>query len=151
MKNKKYIYTSAMGKNMDNNENLEKEIMEKLLAKKEQVDTDLLSIADRLSGVFKIEESGEVLFSDFSSLDDDQKMLALLTGKFFAARWGLINSERMRITDIAKVLARPRQTLSARIENLRKKGLVSRDTTDGRYYIDKNRLKDIVQQITKGM
>ena len=136
---------------MDNNENMEKEMMVKLLAKKEQVDMDLRLIADRLSTVFKIEESGEILFSDFSSLDDDQKMLALLTGKFFAARWGLINSERMRITDIAKALARPRQTLSTRIVSLGKKGLVSRDTTDGRYYIDKNRLKDIVQQITKVM
>ncbi len=136
---------------MDNNENMEKEMMVKLLAKKEQVDMDLRLIADRLSTVFKIEESGEILFSDFSSLDDDQKMLVLLTGKFFAARWGLINSERMRITDIAKTLARPRQTLSNRIESLKKKGLVSRDTTDGRYYIDKNRLKDIVQQITKVM
>ena len=136
---------------MENNENMEKEMMEKLLAKKEQVDMDLRLIADKLSTVFKIEESGEILFSDFSLLDDDQKMLALLTGKFFAARWGLINSERMRITDIAKTLARPRQTLSNRIESLRKKGLVSRDTTDGRYYIDKNRLKDIVQQITKVM
>lgn len=134
---------------MDNNEKVEKEIMDKLLVKKEQVDADLRSIADKLSGVFKIEESGEVLFSDLSSLDDDQRMLALLTGKFFAARWGLINSERMRITDIAKAIARPRQTLSKRIENLRKKGLVLRDTTDGRYFIDKNRLKDIVQQITK--
>ena len=134
---------------MDNNEKVEKEIMDKLLVKKEQVDADLRSIADKLSGVFKIEESGEVLFSDLSSLDDYQRMLALLTGKFFAARWGLINSERMRITDIAKAIARPRQTLSKRIENLRKKGLVLRDTTDGRYFIDKNRLKDIVQQITK--
>ena len=80
---------------MDNNEKVEKEIMDKLLVKKEQVDADLRSIADKLSGVFKIEESGEVLFSDLSSLDDDQRMLALLTGKFFAARWGLINSERM--------------------------------------------------------
>ena len=134
---------------MDNNENMEKEMMEKLLAKKEQVDMDLRLIADRLSAVFKIEESGEILFSDFSSLDDNQKILALLTGKFFAARWGLINSERMRITDIGKTLARPRTTLSKEIESLRKKGLVSRDTTDGRYYIDKNRLKDIAQQITK--
>jgi len=137
------------GKTMDNNENMEKEMMEKLLAKKEQVDMDLRLIADRLSAVFKIEESGEILFSDFSSLDDNQKILALLTGKFFAARWGLINSERMRITDIGKTLARPRTTLSKEIESLRKKGLVSRDTTDGRYYIDKNRLKDIAQQITK--
>lgn len=134
---------------MDNNEKVEKEIMDKLLVKKEQVDADLRSIADKLSDVFKIEESGEVLFSDFSSLDDDQRMLALLTGKFFAARWGLINSDRMRITDIAKAIARPRQTLSKRIENLRKKGLVLRDTTEGRYFIDKNRLKDIVQQITR--
>lgn len=134
---------------MENNENIEKEIMEKLLVKKEQVNMDLRSIADSLSAVFKIEESGDVLFSDFSSLDDDQKILALLTGKFFAARWGIINSDRMKITDIARFLARPRQTLSTRIENLRKKGLVSRDTTDGRYHIDKNRLKEIVQQITK--
>jgi predicted DNA-binding transcriptional regulator len=143
---RKYV---KRGKTMDNNENMEKEMMEKLLAKKEQVDMDLRLIADRLSAVFKIEESGEILFSDFSSLDDNQKILALLTGKFFAARWGLINSERMRITDIGKTLARPRTTLSKEIESLRKKGLVSRDTTDGRYYIDKNRLKDIAQQITK--
>ena len=136
---------------MDNNENIEKEIMDKLIVKKEQIDMDLRSIADKFSTVFKIEESGDVLFSDFSSLDDDQKMLALLTGKFFAARWGLLNSDRMRITDIAKALARPRQTLSTRIEALGKKGLVSRDSSDGRYYIDKNRLKDIVQQLTKVM
>lgn len=136
---------------MDNHENIEKEVMEKLLAKKEQVDMELSSIADKLSTVFKIEESGEILFADFSSLNDDQKMLALLTGKFFAARWGIIDSERMRITDIAKTLNRPRQTLSSRIDNLRKKGFLLRDTTDGKYYIDKNRLKDIVKQITEVM
>lgn len=136
---------------MVNNEDIEKEIMEKLLVKKEQLDMDMRAIADKLSNIFKIEESGEVLFSDFSSLDDDQKMLALLTGKFFAARWGLINSDRMKITDIAKVLARPRTTLSNKIKVMVKNGLVSRDTNDSRYYIDKNRLKDIVQQITKGV
>lgn len=136
--------------NMENNEDIEKDIMEKLLVKKEQVNMDLRSIADSLSAVFKIEESGDVLFSDFSSLDDDQKILALLTGKFFATRWGIINSDRMKITDIARSLARPRQTLSTRIENLRKRGLVSRDTADGKYYIDKNRLKEIAQIITRG-
>ena len=136
---------------MVNNEDIEKEIMEKLLVKKEQLDMDMRAIADKLSNIFKIEESGEVLFSDFSSLDDDQKTLALLTGKFFATRWGLINSDRMKITDIAKVLARPRTTLSNKIKVMVKNGLVSRDTNDSRYYIDKNRLKDIVQQITKGV
>ena len=46
---------------MDNNENIEKEIMDKLIVKKEQIDMDLRSIADKLSTVFKIEESGDVL------------------------------------------------------------------------------------------
>lgn len=135
---------------MENNENIEKEIMDKLLIKKDQVDVDLRSIAERLSGVFKIEESGDIMFLDFSSLDDDQLMLSLLTGKFFAARWGIIDSDRMRITDISKTLGRPRQTLSTRIDKMVKRGLVSRDSTDGRYYISKIRLKDIEQVITGG-
>ena len=132
---------------MDFNEDVEKEVMNKLMITEQQKNAMLLSVVDKLSNVFKITESGEVSFFDIESLNDEQAILFLLVGKSFAARWKLIPSNRMSIGNIAWTLNRPRKLLSAKTEDLRARGMLWKDF--GGYCIPRMRLIEVARQIAE--
>lgn len=132
---------------MDFDENLEKEAMNKLMITEEQKNAMVLSVADKLSNIFKITESGEVLFLDIQTLNEEQAILFLLIGKCFSARWKFIPSNLMKINGIARTLNRPRKLVSAKIKDLSAKGIIRKDFRG--YYIPGLRLIEVARQVVE--
>lgn len=95
------------------------------------------------SGIFRIEKpSGRIIFQDFGALNDKQRILVLLIGKYFATMIGIIEDSSLGISQIAKELGRPKTALSGPVGDLVKEGFVEK-TPERKYKITYHRIKDI--------
>lgn len=121
----------------------EKEILKKLVVEEKDVVSDLANLVEKAKEVFVIEKpSGRIIFKDFGKLKDPQRICALLIGKYFASKLGLIQEPALGISEIAKELGRPMTTLSGPVRELMMKGYIEKLTTR-KYMIVYHRIKDI--------
>lgn len=121
----------------------EQEILKKLLVDEKDMVKELVSLVERVKDIFVIEKSsGKIIFKNFGELTDVQRICALLSGRYFASKLGILEDHALGITEIAKELGRPKTTLSGPIRDLTKKGYVIQLTTR-KYTIAYHRLKDI--------
>ena len=105
----------------------EKQVLSKLLVDEGETVRNLSEQVEKAKQVFRIENpSGRVIFQDFGELSDPKRIAALLLGKYFAHRLGLIQDNSLGISEIAHELGRPVTTLSGPTKSLISDGLVER-------------------------
>ena len=128
----------------------EKEVLSKLLVDEKTYLTNLDAIVDSVKAVFVIEHpSGRVIFKNFGEMNDNQRLLALLLGKYFAGRLGLIEADTLGITEIATELGRPKTSLSGPIKELVDDQLVVK-TPERKYKIAYHQMDEITGIIVSG-
>lgn len=121
----------------------EKDVLKKLLVDETFVIKDLASLVDKAKDIFVIEKSsGRVIFKDFGSLTDPQRICALLIGRYFAVKVGILKDSALSISEISKTLGRPLKPLSGRMTELIKKGYAEK-LTNRKYMITYHRIHDI--------
>jgi len=121
----------------------EKEILKKLLVDETYAIKDLAILVDKAKDIFVIEKSsGKVIFKDFGGLTDPQRICALLVGRYFAVKVGILKESSLSISEISKTLGRPLKPLSGRMTELIKKGYVEK-LTNRKYMITYHRIHDI--------
>ncbi len=121
----------------------EQEILKKLLVDEKDVVKELVSLVEKAKEIFVIEKSsGKIIFKNFGELIDAQRICALLSGRYFASKLGILEDHSLGVTEIAKELGRPKTALSGPIKDLTKKGFVIQLTTR-KYAIAYHRIKDI--------
>ncbi|MEM3172915.1 MAG: helix-turn-helix domain-containing protein [Candidatus Nitrosotenuis sp.] len=121
----------------------EQEILKKLLVEEKDVIRDLASLVEKAKEVFVIEKpSGRVIFKEFGKLSDPQRICALLIGRYFAVKLGLLEDSSLGVSEIADELGRPKTALSGPLKDLGTKGFVEK-LTNRKYVIAYHRIKDI--------
>ncbi len=125
----------------------ENEILKKLVVSEEDVTKEMEQLVNEASKIFKIEQpSGRIIFHDFGKLNDKQRILVILVGKYFASRVGIIENPSMSISEISKELGRPMTALSGPIKDLVKQGYV--EYLPGRKYrVAYHRIKEIFEKM----
>lgn len=127
--------------------NRESEILSKLVVEETTVTKDFEKLIEEASKHFKIEKpSGRILFQDFGSLSDKQRITVILLGKYFATRLNMIADSSLSISEIAKELGRPMTALSGGVKELVKQGYVEYLPTR-RYRIAYHRIKEITDNV----
>ncbi|MGB8218371.1 MAG: hypothetical protein WCE94_13815 [Candidatus Methanoperedens sp.] len=125
----------------------ESEILKKLIIDEKDVTRDLEKLIDEATKIFKIEKpSGRIIFQNFSSLSDKQRILVVLIGKYFANRLGIIGNAAMSISEIAKELGRPVTSLSGPMRDIVKQGFVE-ILPEKKYGIAYHRIKEIFDKM----
>lgn len=126
----------------------EKDILKDIVAKEEDVIQNLSEIVKKAKDIFMVEEqSGKIIFKNYSKLKNQQKICALLIGKYFAKRIGIIGDNIMSGSEISKELNIPQTTLSAPIKSLREDGFILEDK--GKYRINPHRIEEIIDSFNK--
>lgn len=121
----------------------EQEILKKLLVEEKDVIRDLASLVEKAKEIFVIEKpSGRVIFKEFGKLSDPQRISALLIGRYFAVKLGLLEDSSLGVSEIADELGRPKTALSGPLKDLGTKGFVEK-LTNRKYVIAYHRIKDI--------
>lgn len=121
----------------------EQEILKKLLVEEKDVIRDLASLVEKAKEIFVIEKSsGRVIFKDFGKLSDPQRISALLIGRYFAVKLGLLEDSSLGVSEIAGELGRPKTALSGPLKDLATKGYVEK-LTNRKYVVAYHRIKDI--------
>ena len=124
-------------------EDMEKEILSKLLLDEKDVAKELQVLVDRASAYLKIENpSGKIIFQEPGSLSDTQRISLFLIGKYFAYRLKLIQENAVAISQIAKETSRPLTALSGPMKELSRKGFVQQ-LEDKRYTIAYYKIREI--------
>jgi sugar-specific transcriptional regulator TrmB len=128
----------------------ENEILKKLVIDEKDAIKELEKLVEDASKIFKIERpTGRIIFQNFGALNDKQRILALLIGKYFAARIGILNKEpSLRISEIANELGRPRTALSGPLKSLVDEGFIEK-LPGRRYKIAYHRVNDIFNRYFK--
>lgn len=119
----------------------DKEILKELLIDENDVKQQLATLVKSAKQVFVIDESGKIIFKDFSKLTNQARICALLTGKKFAKKLDLDVEDSLSISEIGKELEIPATTLSSPMRDLIKRGFVLKNGT--KYNITYNRLPEI--------
>jgi hypothetical protein len=127
----------------------EKEVLKKLLVDERDVLKELAEVVNDAKDIFQIENpSGRIIFKDSAKLTDMQRVAALLVGKYFAMKLGLIHSNTLGLSDIAKEVGRPMSALSGPVGDLTKKGLLEKLPTR-KYGVAFNRIRELVGILPK--
>lgn len=125
----------------------ESEILKKLVVEEKDITKELEELVEDASKYFRIEkQSGKIIFRDFGSLTDKQRIAIVLLGKYFASKLGITNDASMGIVEIAKELGRPKTTLSGNIKELVKSGYVEH-LPGRRYRITYHRIKEMLDKL----
>jgi len=124
----------------------EQEILKKLVVDEKDLTRDLEKLVEQVVNIFRIEKtSGRIIFEDFESLSDKQRIFVLLVGKYYAKRLNITKDASMNIAEIAKELHRPKTTLSKPLGQIYKDGFVEK-LPQGKYIIVHHRIKDIINK-----
>jgi hypothetical protein len=125
----------------------EKDILQKLVIDEKDVTKDMVKLVEEATKIFRIESpSGKIIFQNFGVLSDKNRLLVILTGKYFANRLDMLENASLSISDMAKELGRPMTTLSGPIRDLVKTGYV--ENLPGRKYrIAYHRIKEIFDDV----
>ena len=127
----------------------EQEILRKLLVDKKDVIKDMVSIVEKVKEIFVIEkETGRVIFTNISALNDSQRISALLLGRHFALKLELIDFYPLGVSEMAEQLGRPKTALSGPLKELMTKGYVEK-LPNKKYGLVYHRIKDISDLILK--
>lgn len=132
----------------------ESEAFKRLLVSKEETAHKIRDMVSKAEKIFKIEkETGRILFKDYTSLTDFQKVGALLCGKYFAKQAGIKEiKDALGVTEIAKEIYRPATALSRHLTELQRRRWVERDPHRKymvvHYYID-NILDECIKALSK--
>jgi len=79
------------------------ELLKKLIIDESDTLQELEKLVEAASKFFRIERpSGRVVFRDFKKLTDKQRIAALLSAKYFAAKSQIITDQTLRIREIIK-------------------------------------------------
>lgn len=125
----------------------ENEILSRLIVEEKDITKEMEKLVGEASKHFKIEKpSGKIIFQNFGSLNDKQRIAIILLGKYFAGRLKMIENPALSISEIAKELGRPMTTLSGNMKELVTKGYVEY-LPGKKYRVAYHRIKEIFDDI----
>ncbi len=124
----------------------EKKILEDMLVDESDIIQNLAKIVEKAKNIFVMEKnSGKIIFKNFSELTNPQKIVCILTAKYFAKRLNLIVDHAISVADISNELEIPNTTLSSPLKSLRKTGVVLYN--ESLYKINPHRIEEVVDSI----
>jgi predicted Rossmann fold nucleotide-binding protein DprA/Smf involved in DNA uptake len=129
----------------------ENEILKKLVIEEKDIMKELEKMVEEASKYFRIEKpSGRIIFQNFGSLNDKQRIAVVLLGKYFASKpeLNIIKDPSLNISDIAKELGKPVTSLSGDIKELVTKGYVEY-LPGKKYRVAYHRIKEIFDDVLK--
>ncbi len=125
----------------------ENEILKKLLVEEKDITKEMEKLVEEASKHFRIEKpSGKIIFQNFGSLNDKQRIAIVLLGKYYANRMKMIENPSLSISEIAKEIGRPMTTLSGNMKELVTKGYVEY-LPGKKYRVAYHRIKEIFDDI----
>lgn len=128
-----------------NESDAEKEILNELLLKEEDVLKKLKDLVAISKKYFMIEQNtGHIVFSKTLKLSNREKIELLLIGRYFASRLKIITKEAISIAELSKLLDVPKTTLSAPLGTLINAGYVNKNA-DSEYSITFHKIEAILQ------
>lgn len=127
----------------------EEEILKKLVVDEKDSIQELKGLVDKAEEFFKIEKpTGRILFKNFGALSDPQRICVALVGKFFAKKLGIIESDSLGSSEIAKELGRPLTAMPVSLKPLSDRGFIEK-LPDRKYRISYHRLNEIMEFVSK--
>ncbi len=127
----------------------EKKVLKKLVVSKGDIIKNLANQVEQVRQVFQIEDpGGRIVFQNFGNLNDQQRVAALLLGKYFASRLELISDGSLGISEIAQELGRPKTSLSGPVKELMDIGFVEKLPVR-KYTVAYNRIGDVIPFLLK--
>jgi len=125
----------------------ENEILKRLVVEEKDITKEMEKLVDEASKFFRIEKpSAKIIFQDFGSLNDKQRIAIILLGKYFAHKLKMLENPSLSISEIAKELGRPMTTLSGNMKELISKGYVEY-LPGKKYRVAYHRIKEIFDDI----
>ncbi len=125
----------------------ENEILKKLVVEEKDITKEMERLVEEAQKHFRIEKpSGRIIFQDFGSLSDKQRIATILLGKYFAHRLNLIESPSLSISETANELGRPMTALSGSMRELVTKGYVEY-LPGKKYRVAYHRIKEMFEDI----
>ena len=127
----------------------ERKVLSKLLVDEGDTIRNLSDQVEKVKQVFRIENpSGRIIFQEFGDMSDTRRISALLLGKYFARRLGLIEDNALGISEIARELGRPVTAISGPVRSLIMDGLVQRLPTR-KYSIIYHRIPGLIDMLVE--
>src|SRR3989344_1091630 len=125
----------------------EDSVLKKLIVEEKDTTKQMEKLVEEATRFFKVESpSGRVIFQNFGSLSDKQRIAILLLGKYFANKLKMTEDPSLSISEIARDLGRPMTTLSKPTKELISKGYV--ESLPGRKYkIAYHRIPEIFEDV----
>jgi hypothetical protein len=135
-------------RNADNAKTVEeRKVLSKLLVDEGDTIRNLSDQVEKVKDVFRIENpTGRVIFQNFGDLSDPKRIAALLLGKYFAQRLGLIENNWLSLSGMAQELGRPLTALSGPARSLIDDGLVEK-LPIRKYRIIYHRIPDLIEML----
>lgn len=124
----------------------ENDILKKLVVEEKDLIKETEKLVEEASKYFRIESSGRILFQNFSTLSNKQRVVIVLLGKYFANRLKLIQTPSQGIGEIAKEIGKPVTTLSPEVTDLVRKGYVEY-LPGKKYKVAYHRIREIFDTI----
>ena len=125
----------------------ENEVLKKLIVEEKDIIKEMENLVADASEYFRIEKpSGNIIFKDFGSLTDKQRIAIVLLGKYFAAKLNIIESPELSISEIAKELGRPVTALSGGIRKLVDEGYAEY-ISGKKYKVTYHRIKEMFDTV----
>jgi len=121
----------------------EKDILKDIIVGEEESIKNLKEVVKKAKNIFAVEEkSGKIIFKNYSKLKNHEKICALLIGKYFAKRFGIIKDHAIEGSMMSKELNIPQTTLSAPLKTLKEKAIILSEK--GKYRINPHRIEEVV-------
>ena len=125
----------------------ENEILKRLVVEEKDISKEMEKLVEEASKHFRIEKpSGKIVFRNFGSLNDKQRIAIVLLGKYFANRLNMVENPSLSISEIAKELGRPMTTLSGNEKELLTKGYIEY-LPGKKYRIAYHRIREVFDDI----
>jgi len=108
---------------------------------------ELQKRVEQASEIFVIErETGKILFKNYESLNDSQRVMVVLLGRYIAKKKGLNVSDCLGPSELGQNIGKSRTSISAPLAKLRTMGII--EAVDGSYRINPHRVGKILDFIT---
>ena len=125
----------------------ENEILKKLVIDEKDVIKEIEKLVEKSQRFFKIESpSGKIVFQDYGSLSDKQRIAVVLIGRYFASKLKIIEDPSLSISEIAKEIGRPMTALSKHTRELVDRGYIEY-LPGKKYRIAYHRIKEIFDDV----
>jgi biotin operon repressor len=127
----------------------DKELYDKLVVDSNQRNEQIEKIImDKVPNLIKIRtEDGGIDFENYDDLENTERILLFLIGKFLAKRLGLIEKTSFSQKDIYSELELPRTTVQGNLKKLKEKGYIIKTSEDS-YTISYHRIIGILEGIS---